>query len=77
MKESKWDDNESLQDYLEANTVVSDEAEDGLGAHPVGSKMRVTELRRRIEERLDSKRIALECDYLDLEDALDVADSLQ
>lgn len=76
MKESKWDENESLQDFLEANTMVTDEAEESL-SHPVGSKMRVTELRRRIEERLDSRRIALECDYLDIEDALDVAESLQ
>ncbi|MFN3162803.1 MAG: hypothetical protein ACE37N_04825 [Pseudohongiellaceae bacterium] len=32
------------------------------------AKSRVTEMRRRIEERLDSKRIALEYDYLEMED---------
>ncbi len=35
------------------------------------SKSHVTELRRRIEERLDSRRIAMEYDWDDLDDLAD------
>ncbi|GAB5500299.1 MAG: hypothetical protein PsegKO_26100 [Pseudohongiellaceae bacterium] len=72
MKEHKWDDFESAKDILEATTPVpeDDEVEEQQAATG-NAKSRVTEMRRRIEERLDSKRIALECDYLEMEDYSD------
>ena len=74
MKEQKWDDFESAKDILEA-AMVSEEAEvDEQKTSASKDKSRVTELRRRIEERLDSKRIALECDYLELDELSDEID---
>ena len=74
MKEQKWDDFESAKDILEA-AIVSEEAEvDEQKASVSKDKSRVTELRRRIEERLDSRRIALECDYLELDELTDDID---
>jgi len=71
MKQEKWDDFESAKDVLEA-AMVSEETEvEEQKASSSKDKSRVTELRRRIEERLDSKRIALECDYLELEELAD------
>jgi len=69
MKEQKWDDFESAKDILEATAPVPEdgEVEEQKAAAGKG-KSRVTELRRRIEERLDSKRIALEHDYLEMEE---------
>lgn len=69
MKEQKWDDFESAKDILEAATLMPEESEEPeQKASGSKDKSRVTELRRRIEERLDSKRIALEYDYLELEE---------
>ena len=78
MKERKWDDFESAKDILEAG-LVSEEGEADAEEQKASSskdKSRVTELRRRIEERLDSKRIALECDYLELDELSDEIDDI-
>lgn len=68
MKQQKWDDFESAKDILEAALVSEESDVEEQKASGSKDKSRVTELRRRIEERLDSKRIALECDYLELEE---------
>lgn len=74
MKEQKWDDFESAKDILEA-AIVSEESDvDEQKTSASKDKSRVTELRRRIEERLDSKRIALECDYLEWDELSDDID---
>ncbi|MEQ8409799.1 MAG: hypothetical protein RKH07_16140 [Gammaproteobacteria bacterium] len=83
MKEQKWDDFDSGKELLEAGAVniEPEAANDDDNEQPVAKgKTRVTEMRRRIEERLDSKRIALEYDYLmldDLPDQLDSSENLQ
>jgi uncharacterized FlaG/YvyC family protein len=77
MKEQNWKENDELaKEFIEANGSLIEEAEVTLEAKATTpqSKSQLTELRRRIEERLDSKRIALEFEYDDF-DALD--DSFQ
>ncbi|MDA1372119.1 MAG: hypothetical protein O2971_15320 [Proteobacteria bacterium] len=75
MKERKWDDSfEDSKDFVEATVLLpeeEEEEEEELGVKPSSDKSRVTELRRRIEERLDCKRIDLEFDYDDELDELD------
>ena len=63
MKEQKWDDSsESAKEYIEASAIMSDDdVEERLAVSPC--KARVTELRRRIEERMDSKRIERQFEY--------------
>lgn len=63
MKEQKWDDTvSSAKEFIEAAAIiVDDEAEERLSVAPC--KTRVTELRRRIEERMDSKRIERQFEY--------------
>ena len=63
LKDSKWDDPlDDRQDYFDASAnLAEDEEVEKLSASD--KKSRVTELRRRIEERLDSKRIDLEFEY--------------
>jgi len=77
MKEQKWDDFDSdgSKEFLEASALTVDESDEE--SQPVASsgKSRVTELRRRIEERLESKRIALEYDYLML-DEIDLSEDI-
>lgn len=68
MKEQKWDEFDSSKEFLEASVLTTDESEDEAPSAISTGKTRVTELRRRIEERLESKRIALEYDYLMLEE---------
>lgn len=71
MKEQNWEENEELaKDFMEANTgLIEETAELQDAKQPVSqSKSQYTELRRRIEERLDSKRIALEFEYDDFDD---------
>ena len=74
---------EESKEFFDANALIPEEELD-LEAEPKpgrkGNKSRVTELRRRIEERLDSKRVDLEFDYDlldDLDDSPDSPDSLQ
>ena len=72
-REWKWDDSlENSQDFIDAavllpdeEALLVDETENpaALTPDPVTDKSQLTKLRRRIEERLDSKRIALEYDY--------------
>jgi hypothetical protein len=76
MKEQKWDDSyENSKEFLEATTILLDEDDDdddeSLKETAFSAKARVTELRRRIEERMDSKRIDLEFDYEELDDAIE------
>ena len=71
MKEQNWDENEELaKEFIEANSRLIEEADAPLEAKSAAhqSKSQLTELRRRIEERLDSKRIALEFEYEDFDD---------
>ena len=71
MKEQNWEENEELaKDFIEANTgLIEETAELQDTKQAVSqSKSQYTELRRRIEERLDSKRIALEFEYDDFDD---------
>ena len=71
MKEQNWEENEELaKDFIEANTGLIEETaatQDGI-QDVAQSKSQFTDLRRRIEERLDSKRIALEFEYDDFDD---------
>tara|TARA_B100001093_G_scaffold315360_1_gene300871 strand:+ start:625 stop:858 length:234 start_codon:yes stop_codon:yes gene_type:complete len=71
MKEQNWKESDELaKEFIEANGSLIEEAEfplDAKAATPQ-SKSQLTELRRRIEERLDSKRIALEFEYEDFDD---------
>ena len=71
MKEQNWKENDELaKEFIEANGSLIEEAEVTLEAKSATpqSKSQLTELRRRIEERLDSKRIALEFEYDDFDD---------
>lgn len=68
MKEQNWDDT------IDASTKLLDAAnllfeEDGPEPIKASSKdkSKVTELRRRIEERLEAKRLSHEFDYEELE----------
>lgn len=78
MKEQHWDDSieEAPKDMLEATTVLLDDSEDEILERSTVSsnKLKITEMRRRIEERLDSKRISLEFEY---EESDNWSDSLQ
>ena len=74
MKEQKWDDSiEDSRELVEASMMQPDE-DAQIVMKPVKAKTHITDLRRRIEERLDSKRIELEYDYDDLDQ---LPDSLQ
>ena len=75
MKAQKWLDSiDEAKDFLEASAVLPEE---GSGARLSVRDLRshLTKLRHRIEERLDSKRIAHEFDdefdYDDLEEQTD------
>ena len=62
MKEHKWDAAvETSQDIFEASLTHEDETADARVIEKT-RKSRLTDLRRRIEERLDSKRISMEFD---------------
>ena len=62
MKEHKWDAAvETGQDIFGASLTHEDETGD-VGVIEKTRKSRLTDLRRRIEERLDSKRISMEFD---------------
>ena len=62
MKEHKWDAAvETSQELFGASITPEDETRDA-GVMEKPRKSRLTDLRRRIEERLDSKRISMELD---------------
>lgn len=70
-REWKWDDAaENNQDFMnpaillpDEETPAVDETHNLLAEDHLADKSQFTKLRRRIEERLDSKRIAHEYDY--------------
>ncbi len=83
MKETQWDDSvEDSKEFFDASIILPDEdIEDGgqdedEPTKAACSKTHITELRRRIEERIDSKRIEHEFDYDDLDDLDDLLDSM-
>lgn len=62
MKEQKWDSSiEDAKEFFDASLMLPEEDSDVKVANS-GSNTHITELRRRIEERIDSKRIAHEFD---------------
>ncbi|PCJ27947.1 MAG: hypothetical protein COA96_01935 [SAR86 cluster bacterium] len=72
MNEPQWDDSiEEVNDIFEAAAIMPNIAP-RTRLSTVESKTQLTELRRRIEERLDSKRIAHEFEY---DEVLDSAQS--
>ena len=75
MKEQKWDDSveERNPEIFELAATAVDEDEPAAETR-ASSRSHITELRRRIEERLDSKRIALEYEYDDLDELDDLGD---
>lgn len=73
MKEQKWEENpEAAREIIEVPPELNDEPEvvaEADATEPSSNpKTHLTELRRRIEERLDSKRIASEFDWDDFDD---------
>ncbi|MEX0964166.1 MAG: hypothetical protein WDZ52_09040 [Pseudohongiellaceae bacterium] len=77
MKEQpQWDDSiDDSKEFFDATVILpddeSDEDDDEEPVKAVSAKNHITELRRRIEERLDSKRIDHEFEYDDLDVLLD------
>lgn len=71
MQEPQWDDSiEDSKDIFEAALILpEDDASEP--ERITAPKSHITELRRRIEERMDSKRIDHEFDYDDLDSLLD------
>lgn len=68
MKEQKLEDSlESSAELFELPVDLSSESEEQTTKAPQ-AKSHLTELRRRIEERLESKRIELEYDWDDFDD---------
>lgn len=62
MKEQKWDSSiEDAKEFFDASLLLPDEDSE-IKMAASGSNTHITELRRRIEERIDSKRIAHEFD---------------
>ena len=74
MKEQKWDESlESTKDFLDPTGVLPEDEKEIREAAPK-AKSHLTELRRRIEERLDTKRIDLDYELVELDDT---AENLQ
>jgi hypothetical protein len=75
MKELQWDDSiDDSKEFFDAAVILpADEANVVVreSAKAVSTKTQYTELRRRIEERLDGKRIDHEFEYDDLDGLLD------
>ncbi|PCI82182.1 MAG: hypothetical protein COB20_00830 [SAR86 cluster bacterium] len=75
MKELQWDDSiDDSKEYFEAAVILpADEAVevDEVSVKAISPKTQFTDLRRRIEERLDGKRIDHEFEYDDLDGLLD------
>jgi hypothetical protein len=75
MKELQWDDSiDDSKEYFDTAVILPvDEANmvDERPVKEVSTKTQYTELRRRIEERLDGKRIDHEFEYDDLDGLLD------
>ena len=75
MKELQWDDSiDDSKEFFDAAVILpADEANVVVreSAKAVSTKTQYTELRRRIEERLDGKRIDHEFEYECLDGLLD------
>ena len=75
MKELQWNNSiDDSKEFFDAAVILpADEANvvDGASAKAVSTKTQYTELRRRIEERLDDKRIIHDFEYGDLGGLLD------
>ena len=75
MKELQWDDSiDDSKEFFDAAVILpADEANMVVreSAKAVSTKTQYTKLRRRIEERLDGKRIDHEFEYDDLDGLLD------
>lgn len=72
MKEPQWDDSiEDSKEFLDATALLADNEIEEAPLKVASSKTQFTDLRRRIEERLDSKRIDHEFEYDDLDSLLD------
>lgn len=75
MKELQWDDSiDDSKESFDAAVILPADEESlvvGESAKAVSTKTQYTELRRRIEERLDGKRIDHEFEYDDLDGLLD------
>jgi hypothetical protein len=75
MKELQWDDsNDDSKEYFDAAVILPVDATDEVDEAPVNAvspETQFTNLRRRIEERLDGKRIDHEFEYDDLDGLLD------
>ena len=72
MKEQKWDSSiEDGKEFFDAAQILPEEDSE-VRISASGSNAHITELRRRIEERIDSKRIAHEFDdEFDFDDLVD------
>ncbi len=74
MKEKNWDDSldDDAKEFFDSTAIMldDDDSEESIGVTAKASND-LTELRRRIEERMDSKRIDHEFDYDDLDEVLD------
>ncbi len=70
MKQQKWEDpTEAVKEFIDGGELMADDDSDiDEGSIASQGKARVTELRRRIEERLESKRIAFEYGYDEFDD---------
>lgn len=75
MKELQWDDSiDDSKEFFDAAVILPVDEAGVVNEAPVKAaspKTQYTELRRRIEERLDGKRIDHEFEYDDLDGLLD------
>jgi len=75
MKELQWDDSiDDSKEYFDAAVILPTSEAGELDVAPVktvSTKTQFTDLSRRIEERLDGKRIDHEFEYDDLDGLLD------
>jgi len=75
MKELQWDDSiDDSKEYFDAAVLLPIDEADEVSEAPVKAvspKTQFTDLRRRIEERLDGKRIDHEFEYDNLDGLLD------
>jgi len=71
MKEQKWDDSfEDSREFIETTAILPEEEPD-INIASSADKSHLTELRRRIEERLDYKQIDLQFDFDELDELPD------
>ncbi|MFK7863015.1 MAG: hypothetical protein AB8B95_02195 [Pseudohongiellaceae bacterium] len=68
MKEQDWDDSlEAPQQGLDETQLLLDDSDSEIKTKPNPTKQQLTELRRRMEDRIEQKRISLEFDYEEME----------